>query len=77
MQGIRHTNVSQTRMEPLEVLSVVSSDIDVLVIYDNERSHEEISKRVSTVPGRDWTRNFQETSADPSKCDHDGMEKSG
>ena len=77
MQGIRHTNGSQTRMEPLEVLSLVSSDTDVLVIYDNERSHEKISKGVSTVPGRDWTGSFQETSVNPSKCDHDGMEESG
>ena len=77
MQGIRHTNGSQTRMEPLAVLSLVSSDIDVLVIHDNERSHEEISNGVSTVPGREWTRSFQETSADPSKSDHEGMEKNG
>ena len=72
MQGIRHTNGSQTRMEPLEVLFLVSSDIDVLVIHDNERSHEEISKGVSTVPDQ----SFEETSANPSNCDHDGMEKS-
>ena len=77
MHGIRHTNGSQTRIEPLEVLSLVSSDIGVLVIHDNERSHEEISKGVLTVPGRDWTGSFQETSVNPSKCDHDGMEKSG
>ena len=77
MQGIRHTNGSQTRMEPLELLSLVSSDIDVLVIHDNEISHEEISKGVSTVPGRDWVRGLQETSVNPSKCDHDGMVKSG
>ena len=77
MQGIRHNNGSQTRVEPLEVLSLVLSDIDVLVIYDNERSHEKISKGVSTVPGRDWTGSVQETSVNPSKCDHNGIEKSG
>ena len=77
MQCICHTNGSQTRMEPLEVLSLVSSDTDVLVIHDNERSHEKISKGVSTVPGRDWAGSFQETRVDPSKCDHDGMEESG
>ena len=77
MQSIRHTNGSQTRMEPLEVLSMVSSDTDVLVIHDNERSHEKASKGVSTVPGRDWAGSFQETPVDPSKCDHDRMEKSG
>ena len=32
---------------------------------------------VSTVPGRDWAGSFQETPVDPSKCDHDRMEKSG
>ena len=70
MQGIRHTNGSQTRMEPLEILSLVSSDIDILVIHDNERSHEKIPKGVSTVPGGDWTGSFQETSVNPSKCDY-------
>ena len=53
MQGIRHTNGSQTRMEPLKVLSLVSSDVDVLVIHGNEGPYEEISKIISTVPGRD------------------------
>ena len=51
MQGIRHTNGSQTRMEPLKSLSLVSSDVDVLVIHGNEGSYEEISKGISTVPG--------------------------
>ena len=64
-------------MEPIENLSLVSSDADVLAIHSNEGSHEETSKGVSTVPGRDRTGSLQETSADPSKCDHDGMEKSG
>ena len=76
MQGIRHTNGSQTRIEPHKVLSLVSSDVDILVVHGNERSYEEISKAISTVPGRDRTGGFQETSADPSKCDHDGVEKS-
>ena len=77
MQGIRHTNGSQTRVEPLKVLSLVSRDVNVLVIRGDEGSHEETSKGKSTVPGRDRTRCLQETSADPSKCDHDGVEKSG
>ena len=77
MQGIRHTNGSQTRMEPSEILSMVSSEADVLVIRDNERSHENASKGVSTVPGRDWAGSFQETPVNPSKCDHDVMEESG
>ena len=76
MQGICHTNGSQTHMEPLEVLSLVSSDVDVLVIHGNEGSYEEISKGISTVPGQNRTGGLQETSADPSKCDHDGVEKS-
>ena len=77
MQSIRHTDGSQTHMEPFEVLSMVSGDTDVLVVHDNERSHEKASKGVSTVPGRDWARSFQETPVDPPKCDHDGMEESG
>ena len=63
-------------MEPHKVLSLVSSDVDVLVIHGNEGSYEEISKGISTVPGRDRTGGFQETTADPSNCDHDGVEKS-
>ena len=76
MQGVRHTNGSQTRMEPLKVLSLVSSDVNVLVIHGNEGSYEELSKGISRVPGRDRTGGLQETSAYPSKCDHDGVEKS-
>ena len=63
-------------MEPHKVLSLVSSDVDILVVHGNEGSHEEISKGISTVPGRDKTGSFQETSADPTKSDHDGVEKS-
>ena len=59
-----------------KVLSVVSSDVDVLAVHGDERSHEEISKGISTVPGRDRTASLQETSADPSKCVHDRLEKS-
>ena len=76
MQSIRHTNGSQTRIEPHKVLSLVSSDVDILVVHGNEGSHEEISKGISTVPGRDRTGSFQETSAHPSKCDHVGVAKS-
>ena len=63
-------------MEPHKVLSLVSSDVDILVVHGNEGSHEEISKGISTVPGRDRTGSFHYTSADQSKCDHDGVEKS-
>ena len=75
MQSIHHTNGGQARMEPHKFLSLVSSDVDILVVHGNEGSHEEISKGISTVPGRDRTGSFQETSADPSKCDHDGVVK--
>ena len=77
MQGVRHTNGSQTRVEPLEILSLVSRDVNILVICSDEGPHEETSKGISTIPGRDRARCLQETSADPSKCDHDGVEKSG
>ena len=63
-------------MEPHKVLSVVSSDFDILVVHGDERSHEEISEGISTVPGRNRTGSLQDTSADPSKCDHDRLEKS-
>ena len=76
MQSIRHTNGGQARIEPHKVLTLVSSDVDILVVHGNEGPHEEMSKRISTVPGRDRTGSFQETSADPSKCDHDGVKKS-
>ena len=76
MQGIRHTHGDQARMEPREVLPVVSSDVDVLAVHGDERLHEEISKGISTVPGRNWTGSLQETSADPSKCDQEKLEKS-
>ena len=63
-------------MEPHKVLSVVSSDANILVIHGDERSHEEISKIISTVSGRNRTGSIQETCADPSKCNHDRLEKS-
>ena len=77
MQGVRHTNRSHKRVEPLEILSLVSRDVNILFICSDEGSHEETSKGISTIPGRDRTRCLQETSADPSECDHDGVEKSG
>ena len=76
MQGICHTDRTQARVEPHNVLPVVSSDVDILVVCGDERSYEEISKGISTVLGRDRTGSLQKTSADPSKCDHDGVEKS-
>ena len=76
MQGIRHTNGSQAGMEPHKVLSVVSSDVDVLAVHGDERSHEEISKGILTVTDRNSTGSLQDTSADQSKCDHDRLEKS-
>ena len=53
------------------------SDIDILVIYGDKRSYEEISERIPTVPGRNRTGNFQKTFADPPKCDHDGWKRAG
>ena len=76
MEGIRHINGSQARMEPRKVLFVVSSDVDILVVHSDEGSHEKIPKGISTVPGRDRSASLQENSADPSKCDHNKLEKS-
>ena len=76
MQGIRHTNGIQARVEPHKVFQVVSSDVDILAVHGDKRSYEEISKGILTVPFRDRTGGFQETNADSSKCDHDGVEKS-
>ena len=77
MQSICPTNGSQTHVEPLEILSLALRDVNILVIRGDEGSHEETSKGISTIPGRDRTRCLQKTSADPLKCDHDGVEKSG
>ena len=59
-----------------KLFSVVSSDVDILVVCGDKRSYEEISQGIPTVPDRDWTGSLQETSAHPWKCDHDGLEKS-
>ena len=72
MQGIRQTNGSQAR----KVLSFFSSDVNILVVHSNERSHEEIPKGISTDPGGDRSGSLQETSADPSKCNHNRLEQS-
>ena len=40
MQGIRHTYEGQARMAPHKILPVVLSDIDILVVYGDERPHE-------------------------------------
>ena len=76
MQGIRHTHGDQARMEPREVLPVVSGDVDVLAVHGDERSHEEISKGMLTVLGRNRTGSLHEIFVDLSKCDHDRLEKS-
>ena len=36
MQGVRHTNGSQACVEPHQVLSVISSDVDILVVHCDE-----------------------------------------
>ena len=40
MQIICHTYGGQARMEPHKIRPVVSSDIDILVVYGDERPHE-------------------------------------
>ena len=60
----------------IKFFSVVSSDVDILVVHGDEGSHEEISEGISTVPGGDRPGSLQETSADPSKCDHHRLEES-
>ena len=44
MQGIRHTDGSQARIEPHKIFPVVSSDFDILVVYGDERSCEKYQK---------------------------------
>ena len=44
MQGICHTNGSQARMEPHKVLSVVSSDVDVLAVHSDESHMKKYQK---------------------------------
>ena len=40
MQDICHTYGDQARMEPHKILPLVSGDIDILVLYGDERPHE-------------------------------------
>ena len=62
-------------MESHKILPMVPSDVDVLVIHGDARSHEETSEGVSTVPGRDRAGGFQETLAYPSQRDNHVLEK--
>ena len=73
MQGIRHTDGNQARMEPHEIFLVVSGDVDILVVHGDERSYEETSKVIPTLSSRDRTGSLQKTFADPPK---DWVEKS-
>ena len=50
---------------------MVSSDIDILVVYGDERPHEKASEKTPRVPGIDRTGSLQETFADPTKCEYD------
>ena len=50
MQGIRHTSASQTHMEPPEILSLVSCDVNILVVCSDKGPHEETSEGISTIP---------------------------
>ena len=76
MQSVRYTDGGQARMEPHKNLTVVSSDIDILVICGDEGPYEETSEKISAVPGGDRTVSLQETFAVPPKCDYDGLEES-
>ena len=76
MQSVRYTDGGQVRMEPHTIVPVVSSEVDILVICDDEGSFEETSERISAVPGGDRTGSLQETFADPQKCNYDGLEES-
>ena len=64
MQSILYTYGGEARVESHKILSMVSSDDDVLVIYSDKGSHEETG--VSTVPSLKWTGSFQEALFNPS-----------
>ena len=56
MQGIRHTNGGQTYMEPLEILSLVSCDVNILVICgdkDHMRKHQNEYRQFQAEIGPD------------------------
>ena len=64
-------------MESHKILFMFSGDAEVLAVHGDEKSHEEASERVSTVPGRDRAGGFQETLADPSQCNTMGWKSFG
>ena len=66
MQSILYIYGGEARVESHEILRMVSSDVDVLIIHGDEGSHKETSVGVSTVPGRNRTGSFQETLVNPS-----------
>ena len=55
MQSSLHNYGGDARVESHKILSMVSSEVDVLFIHGDEGSHEETSKGVSTVPDRNWS----------------------
>ena len=57
------------------ILLIVSSDTDVLAVHVDERSHEETSKGISSVSGRDRAGGLQETLTHTSQCKNHGLEK--
>ena len=61
VQSTLYTHGGEARVELHKTYPMVSSDVDVLVVHGDERSHEEASERVSTVPGQDRA----EASRDP------------
>ena len=46
---------------------MVQSDVDLVAVCLDEKSHEEAAEGVSSVPGRDWAESLQETIAHPSQ----------
>ena len=76
MQSILYTHGGEAREESHKILPMVSSDVDALVVHGDKGLHEEAPERVLTVPGRDRAGSFEETLANPSQCDNQGLEKS-
>ena len=75
MQIIHCTYGGEAQVESHTFLLMVSGDTDVLAVHVHEESHEDSTKGVSSVPGRDWAGGLQGTFAHPSQCDNHGLEK--
>ena len=75
--NIRCTHGSEARLGSHTIHLIVSSDTDVLAVHVDERSHEETSKGISSVPGRDWAGGLQETLTHTSQCKTTGWKRAG